>query len=228
MAAATATAVVPDVVTSFTVGPDPIEHYRRLRGGHLEGGPLIKCRPGRMTLVSPSKDHELADRRLGILVLAVCSLLKIPCRSTGQTLFLVPGTGGGYMPDESYYLRARAPLARDAGEPGGVPPDLVIEVVNTHPETDALDACTKMGVNEVWVLEVRRREFTIRQRLRSGPRAGELVVRPASRALPHLSANEVKDLLAESPEDEAAFDRAARRWVKRVLIPRERRRRGEG
>jgi hypothetical protein len=218
---AVATEVVPDLVMTLDVGPDPIEHYRLLRGGHLEGRPLIKCRPGRMTLVSPSKDHERSRHRLGLLVMAVCSILKIPCQATGSTLFLVPGTDRGYMPDESYYLRSRIALARGAGESGGAPPDLVIEIVNTHPADAALEACATLGVGEVWVYDVRRSELTIWRRIRTGPRAGTLDPQPASRALP-LGAGDVLTRLAEAPEDEGAFDRAVRRWVKQVLVPRAR------
>jgi hypothetical protein len=217
---AVATEIMPDVVMTFRVGPDPIEHYRLMRGGSLEGGPLIKSRPGRMTFVSPRKAHELADRRLDVLIMAVCSILKIPVRATGSTLFPVPGTGG-YEPDESYYLRARTPLARGADEPGGAPPDLVIEVVNTHPADDALWACATLGVGEVWVHDVRRSELTIWRRLRTGLRAGTLDRSAVSRALP-LAVGDVMTLLAESPEDEGAFDRAVRRWVKQVLVPRTR------
>jgi hypothetical protein len=224
---AVATAVVPDVVMQFDVGPNPIENFRRLRGGNLEGGPLIKCRPGRMTLVSPSKDHEAGSKRLGMLVTAVCSTLKIPMRALGSTLYPLPGDCG-YEPDESYYLRSRAPRARRAGEPGGAPPDLVIEIVNTHPANDALDACRTLGVREIWVYDVRRDDFVIHLRLSSGPRAGQLERLARSRALP-IGLEDVKTLLAEAPpDDDAAFDRALRRWIKRVLVPRERDRRREG
>jgi Uma2 family endonuclease len=217
---AVATEAVPDVVMTLDVGPDPIEHYRLLRGGHLEGGPLIKCRPGRMTLVSPSKDHELADRRLLLLVMAVCSVLKIPCRTTGATLYRAAGSDHGYMPDDSFYLRRRTALAEKADTRGGPAPDLVIEIVNTHPADAALENCTELGVREVWVLDVPRGEFTIWQRNRTGT----LVVQTASRVLPRLTADDVRQLLEASPNDEAAFDRAVRRWVKQVLVPRTRNR----
>jgi Uma2 family endonuclease len=224
---AAGTAIEPDVVMQFEVGPDPIENFRRLRGGSLEGGPLIKCRPGIMTLVSPSKDHEAGSHRLSMLVTAVCSTLKIPMRGLGSTLHLLPKGNGGYQPDQSYYLRSRAPLARSAGEPGGEPPDLVIEVVNTNPAKDALDACKALGVREIWVYDVRRDDFVIYLRLSSGPRAGQLERLARSRALP-IGLEDVKTLLAGAPpDDDAAFDRALRRWIKRVLVPRERDRRDE-
>jgi Uma2 family endonuclease len=219
---AVATEVVPDLVMSLRVGPGALENYRRLRGDTLEGGPLIKCRPGRLTLVSPSKDHERVDRRLGLLVVAVCSILKIPCGMAGSTLYPVPGTDYGYMPDESFYLRARTALAEQAGEPGGPPPDLVIEVVNTHPADDALASCERLRIPEAWVHDVRRRELVIWQRVRGGAHAGTLARRSRSRALPFLTADEIRDQLLGAPGDEAAFDRAVRRWVRRVLVPRVR------
>ena len=72
----------------------------------VEGNPLLKCgADGRMTLVSPGKTHEQADRRLGMLIVAVCSVLEVPFSADGSTLYPVPGTGRGYIPDESYPIQ---------------------------------------------------------------------------------------------------------------------------
>jgi hypothetical protein len=226
---AVATEVRPDTVTTFSVGPDPIENYLCLRGGDIDSGPLIKCRPGWMTLLSPSGHHERTNCRLKVLVAAVCSVLRIPCQPAGRTLYLISGTDYGYIFDDSYYLRRRITLAAGADKPGAAPPDLVVEVVNTHPEAAALDSCTRLGVNEIWVINVRNGEFTIRHRLRSGPNAGALVVRPVSRVFPTLRAVEIRELLALSPGDRTAFDRDVRPWAEQVLLPRVRRRRpGKG
>jgi Uma2 family endonuclease len=222
-------AVTPDAVTRLSVGPGALENYRRLCGDDLECGPLIKCLPGEMFLVCPSYHHERAAWRLSTIVTSVCAILQVPCEPARATLYPIPGTDRGYMPDDCFYLRDRTALAEGGGEPGSAPPDLVVEVLNTHPEAAALDACTRLGVDEVWVIHIRKDEFTIRHRLRSGPNAGDLVVRPASRALPTLTADEVTELFA-LPGDYATFERGVRRWVKRVLAPRvrARRRRGEG
>jgi Uma2 family endonuclease len=193
---AVATSVAPDTVTTLSVGPDPIKNYLRLVTGGGEGGPLIKCMPGSLILVSPSVDHERPGRRLYLLIAVNCTALKIPFEAAGSTLYPVPGTDHGYQPDDSFYLGERTALADRAGKPGGAMPDLVVEVVNTYSAEAALDACPRMGVKELWVFDVQTGDLTIRQRVGSGPNAGALVVRTASRVFPTLTAAEVKELLA--------------------------------
>jgi hypothetical protein len=104
MAATLAVACTPDNVVTLHVASDALGHYLDMVGGVVEGNPLLKCgADGRMTLVSPGRTHEQADRRLGMLVVAVCSVLEIPFSAEGSTLYPVPGTGRGYIPDESSY-----------------------------------------------------------------------------------------------------------------------------
>jgi hypothetical protein len=135
---------------------DSLGHYLDMVGGVVEGNPLLKCGgDGRMTLVSPGRTHEQADRRLGILVVAVCSVLEIPFSADGSTLYPIPGTGHGYIPDESYYIQHHDEVA-DATTTSAIPPDLVIEIVVSHPAADALADCALLGVPEVWVWDVPR------------------------------------------------------------------------
>src|SRR4051812_38819497 len=136
----------PDNVETLHFDSDALGHYLEMVGGVVEGKPLIKCgADGRLTLVSPGRTHERSGRRLGMLVAAVCSVLEIPFSADGSTLYPIPGTGRGYMPDESYYIQRHG----EATLTSGIPPDLVIEIVVTHPAADALADCALLRVPEV-------------------------------------------------------------------------------
>src|SRR5262249_23784109 len=160
MAATLAATYAPDNVVTLHVVADALGHYLDMVGGVVEGNPLLKCgADGRMTLVSPGKTHEQADRRLGILVVAVCSVLEIPFSADGSTLYPVPGPGRGYVPDESYFIQHYQEAATGATTTLP-PPDLVIEIVVSHPAADALADCALLGVPEVWVWDVPRGKLT--------------------------------------------------------------------
>src|SRR3954469_24620817 len=154
MGATLAVSYAPDNVVTLHVVSNALGHYLDMVGGVVEGNPLLKCgADGRMTLVSPGKTHEQADRRLGILVVAVCSVLEIPFSADGSTLYPVPGTGRGYVPDESYFLQHHEKVAVAVADATTslIPPDLVIEIVVSHPAADTLIDCALLDVPEVWV-----------------------------------------------------------------------------
>lgn len=220
MAATLAKTYSPDNVVTLQVVSDALGHYLEMVGGIVEGNPLLKCGAnGRMTLVSPGRTHELADRRLGMLVVAVCSVLEIPFSAEGSTLYAVPGTGRGYIPDESYYIRN---YDAAGGETNPVPPDLVLEIVVSHPAADALADCAILGVPEVWVWDVPRTTLTFYRLVTRGEDRGRYVPSPRSRALPMLRVDEVFDRLQHPTTDAGRFDRDCRDWAAQVLAPRRR------
>jgi hypothetical protein len=218
---------VPDNVVTLRVVADALGHYLDMVGGVVEGNPLLKCgADGRMTLVSPGKTHEQADRRLGMLIVAVCSVLEIPFSADGSTLYPVPGTGRGYIPDESYFIQHHGDVA--GGTTAVVPPDLVVEVVVSHPATDALVDCALLGVPEVWVWDVPGESLTFHRLATRGKNKGRYVADPRSRALPMLRADEVFERLGDPTADAGRFDRNCRAWAERVLRPRWRAQAGGG
>src|SRR5438094_24316 len=73
-----------DRVISFSIKPGMLERFRE---SLAEGGPLIKCYLGSVTLVSPGYSHESLGHRLASLILAVCAVLKIPHSQLGSTYF---------------------------------------------------------------------------------------------------------------------------------------------
>jgi Uma2 family endonuclease len=172
-----------------------------------------------MTLVSPGKTHEQADRRLGMLIVAVCSVLEIPFSADGSTLYPIPGTGRGYIPDESYYIQHHDEVA-DATTTSAIPPDLVIEIVVSHPAADALADCALLGVPEVWVWDVPREKLEFHLLVTRGKNKGRYVPSSRSRALPMLDASDVFSRLGDPTTDAGRFDRNCRAWAEQVLVPR--------
>jgi hypothetical protein len=225
MAVALAATFAPDNVVTLRVGADALGHYLDMVGGVVEGNPLLKCgADGRMTLVSPGRTHEQAGRRLGMLVVAVCSVLEIPFSAHGSTLYAVPETGRGYIPDESYYIQHHADVADEATTP--ISPDLVIEIVVSHPAADALADCALLGVPEVWFWDVPRDALTFHRLVTRGRDRGRYVPAPRSRALSMLSVGEVLERLRDPTTDAGRFDRNCRAWAEGVLAPRWRARKG--
>jgi Uma2 family endonuclease len=221
MATTLAASYAPDNVVTLHVVSDALGRYLDMVGGVVEGNPLLKCgADGRMTLVSPGNTHEQADRRLGMLVVAVCSVLEIPFSPHGSTLYAVPGTGRGYMPDESYYLQHHDVVADPTTS--GIPPDLVIEIVVSHPATDALADCALLGVPEVWVWDVPPGRLEFHRLVTRGKNKGHYVPNPRSKVLPMLDAAEVFGRLSDPTTDAGRFDRKCREWAEQVLAPRRR------
>jgi hypothetical protein len=222
MAWTLAASYAPDNVVTLHVVSDSLGHYLDMVGGVVEGNPLLKCgADGRMTLVSPGRTHEQADRRLGILVVAVCSVLEVPFSADGSTLYPIPGTGHGYIPDESYYIQHHDEVA-DATTTSAIPPDLVIEIVVSHPAADALADCALLGVPEVWVWDVPREILEFHLLVTRGKNKGRYVPGSRSRALPTLDASDVFARLGDPTTDAGRFDRNCRAWAEQVLVPRRR------
>jgi Uma2 family endonuclease len=218
MTATLAPSYAPDNVVTLHVVSDALGHYLEMVGGVVEGNPLLKCgADGRLTLVSPGKTHEQADRRLGMLVVAVCSVLEIPFSADGSTLYSVPGTGRGYVPDESYYIQHHDEVA--AGTTSQIPPDLVIEIVVSHPAEDALTDCALLGVPEVWVWDVPRGTLEFHLLATRGKYKGRYVSNTRSGVLPVLDAGAVFERLVDPTSDAGQFDRNCRAWAEQVLAP---------
>ena len=106
------------------------------------------------------------------------------------------------QPDNSYYLANYAQIAaKDMDAKADIdllvdpPPDLVIEVVNTHPATEAVEVCRRLGVPEVWVCHTDGLRILIRQA------NGRYQESPTSASFPFLSALEIFDWVARPGMD---------------------------
>jgi Uma2 family endonuclease len=211
------TECAPDMVVTIPIRPGGLRLYMELA---REGGPLVKCVPGSLTLVSPGRTHETSDRRLGILILAIGSVLEIPLLPLGSTFFSrsKDHPDYGYEPDESY-------LTGTLGKSEDHRPDLAVEVVVTNPDKKAPANCALLGVPEVWVWNIPRKRLVFYHLVTRGKNKGQYVSNPRSRAFPSLEVGMVLERLSDPTEDGSTFDRNCRAWVAQVLAPLAR---GEG
>ena len=79
--------------------------------------------------MSPGETHETTGQRLIILILAICSVLRIPHSPLGSTYYSLPkgSEDSGYEPDQCYYIQSHGTAAK------GQVPDLAIEIVVSTP-----------------------------------------------------------------------------------------------
>jgi Uma2 family endonuclease len=218
MATILAETVTPDMVVSFQIRPGTYPQFRDARGDQKR--PLLKCYRGSVTLVSPGKSHETASRRLLSLILAICLELRIKHTALGSTTAELPKgfKDTGYEPDESYYIQSQGHAVE------GQAPDLAIEVVVTHSEEKALLAGALIGIPEIWVLNIPRRQMTFYHLIRRGKQEGTYQPRQKSRAFPFLMASDVLERLDDPESDDTVFHENCRAWARRVLVTRRRKR----
>ena len=150
----------------------------------------------------------------------ICVALDIPYRPTGSTFFRRSDLAHGIMADKSYFLE-NEPLVRGLMDAIDLdrfpPPDLVIEVVVSHPAGRSLEICRVLCVPEVWIHETRRGTIDF---LHLGA-AGEYHARPTSRAFPFLSLSDLLPWVEASPDERYnRWERRLRTWVRDVLGPR--------
>jgi Uma2 family endonuclease len=184
--------------------------------------PQIIYLNGDAYLVSPSNIHERFGKRLGMFVMIIVEELDIPCEATGETTFHRHDEDAGVQPDESFYLaNFRSIAAKDGKEDIYLdvdpPPDLVIEVVHTHPATKAVEVLRRLGVPEVWVCNKEGLSFLIRKK------NGRYVEAKRSLSFPFLTAAEIFDWVNRpGMASMTHWVKELRQWVKDVLVPRVR------
>ena len=173
-----------------------------------------------ITVVSPGTFHEVAKKRLGGLIEDILVGLMIDYYATGEVTLLKnlrPRTGN--EADESYYLTNIDKVfgKKDLMMGQDPPPDLMVEVVVSHPEADALEAYRLFKVREVWVLKDTGLEF-----LALGD-DGRYSPTPTSTLLPFLTSEELTPwVVRQGPEGDMPARRQFRAWVEDTLAPRHR------
>lgn len=175
---------------------------------------------GRLTFLTLSRRHEWYAEHLGQLFQAVALGCGIELEVSGSAPYRQKAKDVGVEGDKVYYLgdharTMRGPIDIDlATQP---PPDLAIEVEVSHPADDALLVYGRLGVPEVWRLDVDER--TLRFCLRNED--GSYSDSPRSIGLPLLESAEVLDRLrlAESLGWREWVEQL-NRWVSDVILPR--------
>lgn len=102
----------------------------------------LKYLDGVLTIMSPSRNHEMIKKRIAILLEIYLIENDIDYYPTGSTTFRKAEKRGGLEPDESYCFDQLKEY-----------PDLAIEVILTSGSIDSLKIYQKLGVKEVWFWE---------------------------------------------------------------------------
>ncbi len=205
----------------WKVVPATWKQYLRLEAARGERAtPRYTYTNGRLTIVSPGPIHERLGERCGDLLKIVFDELEIDSYAVGSVT-LKQGEPGrkGAEADRTFYLtNIDKVISKDNITIGDdPPPDLVVQVVVSHPVRDSLLVHAAHGVREVWVLK--QKGLTI---LKLGEN-GRYAVSATSQFVPALDPSELFQWLMR---DDFATDRQLRRafrtWVIESLVPRSR------
>ena len=167
------------------------ETYERLLAEHLDrSSPRFTYNRGTLEIMSPSAEHEWYNQLVSDLVKLLARELRIDVLSLGCTTFKREEAERGFEPDSCFYVaharrlrgKTRIDLAVDP------PPEIVVEVVVTHPSLSKFPICAAFGVPEIWSYDGRR----LRIYRLSG---SEYTEAPSSGILPELQANQLTDFL---------------------------------
>jgi Uma2 family endonuclease len=129
------------------------ETYERLLAD-LQGSsaPRLTFDRGVLEIMSPSAEHEEANRTVALLVEEIAMELGIDVRGFGSATFRRGDLEQGFEPDSCFYIQNEARMRGKkridlAADP---PPDLVIEIDITSPSVAKLPIFAQVGVPEVW------------------------------------------------------------------------------
>jgi Uma2 family endonuclease len=167
------------------------ETYERLLEEHLDSSsPRFTYDQGVLEIMSPSAEHEWYNRLISDLVKLLARALRIDILDLGSTTFKLAWAKQGFEPDSCFYVthvrevrgKERIDTAVDP------PPDIVVEVVVTHPSVSKFPLCAELGIPEIWTYDGSR--LAIYEL-----RGSEYVENPTSRALPGLNAKQLGEFL---------------------------------
>ncbi len=167
------------------------ETYERLLAENLDcSSPRFTYDRGVLEIMSPSAEHEWYNRLISDLVKLLARELRVDILDLGSTTFEREDAERGFEPDSCFYVR-HAPQVRGkeridlAIDPA---PDIVVEVVVTHPALSKFPICAKFGVPEIWSYDGSR---LFMYRLTASGYADV----PSSQVLPELKAVELTEFL---------------------------------
>jgi Uma2 family endonuclease len=175
---------------------------------------------GRLTFVSPTRRHDWHEKTLGHIVAAVATGLGIEWEPSGHTTYRREEKRGGVEGDETYYLGANAERMRgpvDVDLTTQPPPDLAIEVEATHRADDSVAVWGRLGVPEVWRLDLKRWTLTFGVRQPDGTYAPA----PRSAGLTPLEPNDVLEQLRLAEQlGSSRWYAQLDGWVRGTILPR--------
>lgn len=149
---------------------------------------------GTLEITMPSKLHELINRLLERIIIALTEELEMSIVALGSTRFDFAESQHGVEPDSCFYIDNAERVNPEEDEPPAeVPPDLVVEVDITSSSRSRLKIYQTMGVPEIWCY--RRQTVTILQLCDR-----EYIEREFSQNFPFLSAKKLNEFLVRGQQ----------------------------
>lgn len=187
------------------------ETYERLLADHLDSSaPRFAYDRGLLEIVSPSTEHETANRTLALLVEVVAEELDIDVLNVGSMTFRRQDLQRGFEPGSSFYIQHAASVRGRTQidllvDP---PPDLVIEIDVTNPSLNKMPIYAQVGVPEVWRDDGERIMILLLHQ-------GEYRSVATSDALPILTSDVLTHFVVKSKTlKRTTWLRALREWVR--------------
>ena len=176
---------------------------------------------GSLTFVSPARVHEWSEDAIDLVITAIAVGCEIEMEVLGSTTLRKGERVAGLEGDRTYYLGDHAALM---GGPQDIdltihpPPDLAIEVENSHKATKAMAIYAHLGVPEVWRHDARRNTLTFWS---LGQDVTYQAV-PSSVGFPFLSPDDVLGQVkrAEEVKSRTRWFVQLTAWVRDVIRPR--------
>jgi Uma2 family endonuclease len=170
---------------------------------------------GRLELISPSYEHDLRSRAIGLIINILSEELDIAVKGGGSTTFRRKDLDKGLEPDQCFYVKN---ISRILGKKRinlsvDPPPDLAIEVEITKRAIPGIPIYLSLKVPEVW-----RDDGKDIHVLRLD-RSGEYREIEHSISFPMMPPAQVaKFLRTIASVDDTKWIRAVRRWVRQNLV----------
>ncbi len=143
--------------------------------------------------------HENLSRFLNSLIMTISLILRVRIIPVGSMTLTSSQVRKGADPDESYYIQNahlasfKRELFDDATD---TPPDLVVEVDETHKSADKFEIYAAFGIKEFWLYDAEiLRIFELSE-------TGEYLLSENSLALPILTAEVLTEFLNRSQRED--------------------------
>jgi Uma2 family endonuclease len=150
---------------------------------------------GRLEVMSPLSEDELAARMIDLMVSYYCDEFDIKLEGYGNTTWKRRSIGKGVEPDACYYVEnaARVIGKRKFDLDTDPPPDIVVEIDITNSSLRKFSIYAALGVPEIWRYD---REIVHFYELASG----SFVETELSRFLPELTGQIMVETIRASAE----------------------------
>lgn len=203
---ATATLDIEELLADITPGNPKIlygvswEDYLELTENLLEETHIkTSFNRGILKIMVLGFRHDNKSRFLHDLIRQTSLVLKIKSIPAGSMSLISKRVRKGVDPDESYYIQNydRASFKRELyDDETDTPPDLVVEIDETHKSDDKFEIFAAFGVKEFWLYDARiLRMFELSER-------GEYLLIEKSIALPILTAANLTEFLNRSQTED--------------------------